>query len=179
MLDLGAGRMELRRRLPLGSAYQPTDLVAWSSDCIAIDLNATPLPDGDASVEPTELARFRLPYCTCCGGTLMPNVVFFGDNVPPARTAIALEQMERADALLVVGSSLMVFSGFRFCRMAQAAGKPIAAINHGRTRADDLLDIKIEESAERVLPLALELLTRGSDQTDGDTPSIPLDGGIL
>jgi len=141
--------------------------------------NATPLPDGDASVEPTELARFRLPFCTCCGGTLMPNVVFFGDNVPPARTAIALEQMERADALLVVGSSLMVYSGFRFCRMAQAARKPMAAINIGRTRADELLDIKIEESAERVLPLALELLTRGSDQTDGDKPSIPLDGGIL
>ncbi|MBW8898405.1 MAG: NAD-dependent deacetylase [Massilia sp.] len=124
--------------------------------------NATPLPDGDASVEPTELARFRLPFCTCCGGTLMPHVVFFGDNVPPARTAIALEQMERADALLVVGSSLMVYSGFRFCRMAQAAGKPMAAINLGRTRADELLDIKIEESAERVLPLALELLTRGA-----------------
>jgi len=141
--------------------------------------NATPLPDGDASVEPTELARFRLPFCTCCGGTLMPNVVFFGDNVPPARTAIALEQMERADALLVVGSSLMVYSGFRFCRVAQAAGKPMAAINLGRTRADELLDIKIEESAERVLPLALELLTRGSDPTDGDKPSIPLDGGIL
>jgi NAD-dependent SIR2 family protein deacetylase len=142
--------------------------------------NATPLPDGDASVEPTELASFRLPYCTCCGGTLMPNVVFFGDNVPPARTAIALEQMERADALLVVGSSLMVYSGFRFCRMAQAAGKPIAAINLGRTRADDLLDIKIEESAERVLPLALDMLIKDSEQTERDnTPSIPLDGGIL
>ena len=141
--------------------------------------NATPLPDGDASVEPTELADFRLPYCTCCGGTLMPNVVFFGDNVPPARTAIALEQMERAGALLVVGSSLMVYSGFRFCRMARAAGKPIAAINLGRTRADDLLDIKIEESAERVLPPALELLTRRLDGTGGDTPSIQLDGGIL
>jgi NAD-dependent SIR2 family protein deacetylase len=141
--------------------------------------NATPLPDGDASVEPTELAGFRLPYCTCCGGPLMPNVVFFGDNVPPARTAIALEQMERADALLVVGSSLMVYSGFRFCRMAQAAGKPIAAINLGRTRADDLLDIKIEESAERVLPLVLDMLTTGSEDTERDTPSIPLDGGIL
>ena len=141
--------------------------------------NATPLPDGDASVEPTELARFRLPFCTCCGGTLMTKVVLFGDNVPPARTAIALEQMERADALLVVGSSLMVYSGFRFCRMAQAAGKPMAAINLGRTRADELLDIKIEESAERVLPLALELLTRGSDLTEGDKPFIPLDGGIL
>jgi len=140
---------------------------------------ATPLPDGDASVEPTELASFRLPFCTCCGGTLMPNVVFFGDNVPPARTAIALEQMERADALLVVGSSLMVYSGFRFCRMAQASGKPIAAINLGRTRADDLLDIKIEESAERLLPLALELLTQEADHTGRDKPSFQLDGGTL
>jgi NAD-dependent SIR2 family protein deacetylase len=87
--------------------------------------------------------------------------------------------MERADALLVVGSSLMVYSGFRFCRMAQAAGKPIAAINLGRTRADDLLDIKIEESAERVLPLALDMLIKSSEQTERDNISIPLDGGIL
>jgi NAD-dependent SIR2 family protein deacetylase len=141
--------------------------------------DATPLPDGDASVEPAELAAFRLPFCTCCGGTLMPNVVFFGDNVPPARTAIALEQMARADALLVVGSSLMVYSGFRFCRMARADGKPIAAINLGRTRADDLLDIKIEETAERVLPLALELLTGSPDQTERNKPSNQPDGGIL
>jgi NAD-dependent SIR2 family protein deacetylase len=139
--------------------------------------NATPLPDGDASVEPTELADFRLPWCTCCSGTLMPNVVFFGDNVPPARTTIALAQMERADALLVVGSSLMVYSGFRFCRMAQASGKPIAAINLGRTRADDLLDIKIEDSSERVLPLALQLL--GADRRPTEMPSLPLDGGHL
>jgi NAD-dependent SIR2 family protein deacetylase len=140
--------------------------------------SAAALPDGDAAVEPAELADFRLPWCSCCGGTLMPDVVFFGDNVPPARTAIALAQMERADALLVVGSSLMVYSGFRFCRLAQAAGKPIAAINLGRTRADDLLDIKIEDSAERVLPLALERLSRGSE-TGRDTPSNQLDGGIL
>jgi NAD-dependent SIR2 family protein deacetylase len=85
--------------------------------------------------------------------------------------------MERADALLVVGSSLMVYSGFRFCRMAQASGKPIAAINFGRTRADDLLDIKIEDASERVLPLALQLLTAG--RAPSDTPSIQLDGGIL
>jgi NAD-dependent SIR2 family protein deacetylase len=142
--------------------------------------NATPLPDGDASVEPAELADFRLPWCTCCGGTLMPNVVFFGDNVPPARTAIALGQMERADALLVVGSSLMVYSGFRFCRMAQASGKPIAAINLGRTRADDLLDIKIETSSEHVLPLALQRLGEAIHPSHRRAiPSIPLDGGHL
>ncbi|HBI69528.1 MAG TPA: NAD-dependent deacetylase, partial [Massilia sp.] len=91
-------------------------------------------------------------------GTLMPDVVFFGDNVPPARTAHALALMEAADALLVVGSSLMVFSGFRFCRMAAAAGKPIAAVNLGRTRADDLISMKIEDSAEQLLPQVVRLL---------------------
>jgi NAD-dependent SIR2 family protein deacetylase len=147
-----------------------------------VGANATPLPDGDASVEPAELADFRLPVCVNCGGTLMPNVVFFGDNVPPARTAIALAQMERADALLVVGSSLMVYSGFRFCRMAVASGKPIAAINLGRTRADDILDLKVEASSEYVLPLVLERLVRRREAQQGrqqTTPSIQLDGGIL
>jgi NAD-dependent SIR2 family protein deacetylase len=64
----------------------------------------------------------------------------------------ALGLMEAADALLVVGSSLMVFSGFRFCRMAAASGKPIAAINLGVTRADELLALKIDGSAEQLLP---------------------------
>ena len=119
---------------------------------------AVPLPDGDAQIEPESLGDFTLPVCPHCGGTLMPDVVFFGDNVPPARTAQALGLMEAADALLVVGSSLMVFSGFRFCRMAAAAGKPIAAVNLGRTRADDLISMKIEDSAEQLLPQVVRLL---------------------
>jgi NAD-dependent SIR2 family protein deacetylase len=72
----------------------------------------------------------------------------------------ALDQMQRADALLVIGSSLMVYSGFRFCRMAQESGKPIAAVNLGRTRADHLLSLKIEESSERILPHVQELLNQ-------------------
>jgi len=119
---------------------------------------ATPLPDGDAAVEPDALEQFCLPWCVHCGGALAPDVVFFGDGIPPPRTACALAQMEAADALLVVGSSLMVYSGFRFCRMAKESGKPIAAVNLGRTRADDLLSIKIEESAERLLPRVADLL---------------------
>ena len=113
---------------------------------------ATPLPDGDAAIEPDSLTGFHLPGCIDCGGALCPDVVFFGDGIPPARTATALARMEAADALLVVGSSLMVYSGFRFCRMAQASGKPIAAVNLGRTRADDMLALKLEVSAERLLP---------------------------
>ena len=113
---------------------------------------AAAAPDGDAHLEPDALAEFHVADCIHCGGTLKPDVVFFGDGVAPARTAQAMAAMEAADALLVVGSSLMVFSGFRFCRMAAASGKPIAAINLGITRADDLLSLKIDGSAERLLP---------------------------
>ena len=119
---------------------------------------ATPLPDGDAALDPDAATGVEIPACVHCGGVLMPDVVFFGDNVPPARTACALAQMEAADALLVIGSSLMVYSGFRFCRLAQAAGKPIAAVNLGRTRADDMLALKIEASAEQLLPQVAQLL---------------------
>jgi len=120
---------------------------------------AQPLPDGDAAIEPDALQDFHAPACTACGGVLMPDVVFFGDNVPAARTAQALAEMEAADALLVVGSSLMVFSGYRFCRLAAAAGKPIAAINAGKTRADDLLSLKLELPAQEVLPRLVDLLS--------------------
>ena len=113
---------------------------------------AAAAPDGDAHVEPDALAEFHVPRCIYCDGTLKPDVVFFGDGVAPACTQQALARMEAADALLVVGSSLMVFSGFRFCRMAAASGKPVAAINLGVTRADDLLTLKIDGSAEQVLP---------------------------
>jgi NAD-dependent SIR2 family protein deacetylase len=122
---------------------------------------ARPLPDGDAQVEPEFLDDFRLPVCSHCGGTLMPDVVFFGDNVPAARTACALAQLEAADSLLVVGSSLMVYSGFRFCRLAHEAGKPIAAVNLGRTRADHMIGLKLEHSAEQLLPRVASLLRAG------------------
>ena len=119
---------------------------------------AEALPDGDAALEPEALEHFRLPCCAQCGGTLQPDVVFFGDNIPPARTAAALRAMDEADALLVVGTSLMVFSGYRFCKLASETGKPIAAINAGVTRADGLLDFKVAASAEQLLPLLAQRL---------------------
>lgn len=124
------------------------------------DAIAQPLPDGDAQIEPEALEDFHIPACLLCGGTLQPDVVFFGDNVPPERTAAALDWMARADALLVVGSSLMVFSGFRFCKLAAEAGKQIAAVNVGKTRADDLLSLKIEAAAQDVLPQLAQRFAR-------------------
>lgn len=121
--------------------------------------SAQPLPDGDAQVEPEALEDFTVPACEQCGGMLQPDVVFFGDNVPPERSSAALNAMQEADALLVVGSSLVVFSGYRFCRMAAEAGKPIAAINAGKTRADDLISLKVVQPAQEILPqLAARLL---------------------
>jgi NAD-dependent SIR2 family protein deacetylase len=114
--------------------------------------NAQPLPDGDAQLEPEALEHFSVPQCGNCGGVLQPDVVFFGDTIPRDRTELALQTMAEADALLVVGSSLMVFSGYRFCKLAAETGKPIAAINAGVTRADALLSLKLALSAETALP---------------------------
>jgi NAD-dependent SIR2 family protein deacetylase len=125
-----------------------------------VDALAQPAPDGDAHIEPDALDTFHAPFCLHCNGTLTPDVIFFGDNIPAPRTNEALRRMDEADALLVVGSSLMVYSGFRFARMAAASGKPIAAINQGITRADDLIDLKVEASAEALLPRVVALLQR-------------------
>lgn len=116
------------------------------------------LPDGDAQLEPQALEEFHLPSCERCGGILQPDVVFFGDGVPRMRTEAAEKALARADALLVVGSSLMVFSGYRFCRMAAEAGKPIAAVNRGITRADPLLSLKSEVASELILPELVQRL---------------------
>jgi len=119
---------------------------------------AVPAPDGDAHLEPDFLADFRIPHCVRCSGMLKPDVVFFGDGVPRLHTEAAEQRLTNADALLVVGSSLMVYSGYRLCKIAAECGKRIAAINLGKTRADHLLSLKIEEPSEQVLPLLTRLL---------------------
>ena len=118
-------------------------------------LSAEAAPDGDADLEGRDFGHFRVPACEACGGMLKPDVVFFGENVPRARYEQARAALGQSDALLVVGSSLMVYSGFRFARMAHEAGQPIALLNQGRTRADDLASLKIEADCETTLQGAL------------------------
>jgi len=101
-------------------------------------------PDGDADLDTVELDGFRLPSCDVCGGILKPDVVFFGENVPRPRVDRVFAAIERADALLVLGSSLKVYSGYRFCREAARLGVPMAAVNLGVTRADESLLLKVE-----------------------------------
>jgi NAD-dependent SIR2 family protein deacetylase len=108
----------------------------------------TPAPDGDAILDVADHAGFNVPACAYCGGMLKPDVVFFGETIPPDRVSRALNALTGSDALLVIGSSLMVYSGFRFCRIAAEHGIPIAAVNPGRTRADDLLSLKIRAPFE-------------------------------
>jgi NAD-dependent SIR2 family protein deacetylase len=115
------------------------------------DSGAAAAPDGDADLEPGGLDRFRVPHCERCGGMLKPDVVFFGESVPRDRVDAALTALEEADAMLVVGSSLMVRSGYRFCEHAIRTGKLVAAINRGRTRADHLFSLKVERACGEVL----------------------------
>ncbi|SHF60476.1 NAD-dependent protein deacetylase, SIR2 family [Microbulbifer donghaiensis] len=118
---------------------------------------AATAPDGDADLE-ADFSNFHVADCPDCGGILKPDVVFFGDNVPKDRVQQALDALQASDALLVIGSSLMVYSGFRFCRYAQQWHKPMAALNLGRTRADDLLDLKLNARIAETLRIALARL---------------------
>jgi len=111
---------------------------------------AAAAPDGDANL-PDAAADFAVPACPACGGVLKPDVVFFGDSVPPLRVQAVKEAIDAAGGLLVVGSSLMVYSGFRFAEHAHRRGKPVVAVNLGRTRADHLLAAKVEQDCDAFL----------------------------
>jgi NAD-dependent SIR2 family protein deacetylase len=124
-------------------------------------VDATQAPDGDTLLDESFEARFEVPHCPHCGGERMkPDVVFFGENVAPPTAANAMARIEQADGLLVVGSSLMAYSAFRLCRATVEQDKPIIAINIGKTRADDLLTMKLETPCEQLLPHLTEQLIR-------------------
>ena len=119
-------------------------------------LDARDAPDGDANLDGVDFSSFKIPACEHCGGILKPDVVFFGESVPRERVTAAMDAVERADAMLVIGSSLMVYSGFRFVQAASKAGKPIAAVNLGRTRADELLALKVNQPCVAALAFLLD-----------------------
>lgn len=136
------------RRIPRGGEFQAELLrsnPAWA------EVDALDAPDGDADLQEQDFSGFNVPVCDQCGGMLKPDVVFFGENVPRDRVDAAMQAMREADAVLVVGSSLMVYSGYRFVHAAALAGKPVAAVNLGRTRADPLLSLKIDQSCAQAL----------------------------
>jgi len=109
-------------------------------------------PDGDAELDAERVAGFTVVGCRSCGGELKPDVVFFGGTVSEPTLAAAWDLFAAAEALLVVGSSLAVFSGFRFVRRAQEQGLPIALVNIGPTRADEIAAVKVSAPAGAILP---------------------------
>ena len=113
-------------------------------------------PDADAVVGDT--TSFRIVDCSKCGGMLKPDIVYFGESVPKGRVDEAYSLLDAADALLVAGSSLTVYSGYRFVRHASALGIPIAIINRGSTRGDDLATVKIDNGCSPMLALLADEL---------------------
>lgn len=116
-------------------------------------------PDGDADLPDALVADFTVVPCAVCGGVLMPDVVFFGGNVPRATLDAAWAAFDRAELLLVVGSSLTVFSGYRFVRRAAERSVPVAIVNRGPTRGDPHATILVDARAGDALPVLARGLT--------------------
>ncbi len=114
-------------------------------------------PDGDADVQ-VDVSSVEVPTCLDCKGILKPDVVFFGDTVDPSIVQSVYKSVSEADGLLIVGSSLKVYSGFRFCKRAAELKKPIVCINPGDTRGDDLYKLKIKSDCVGVLTELIEAL---------------------
>lgn len=118
-------------------------------------------PDGDADVADRYVKAFRVPECRRCAGTLKPDVVFFGESVPRALVSRAWALFGEAELLLVVGSSLAVFSGYRFVLEAEKRRLPVAILNLGPTRGDGRAQLKVEGKVGEVLPVLAESLGVG------------------
>lgn len=146
---LDCGRITSRRRLQLRINRLNPD---WSEHA------AEHTPDGDADLPRSATQDFRVPDCAACGGVLKPNVVFFGENTAPDPVAAAWALHREADALLVAGSSLTVYSGFRFVRGAVEADKPVGIVNLGDTRGTPLADVHVDGRTGRVLPRLADVL---------------------
>ncbi|MEX2610906.1 MAG: NAD-dependent protein deacetylase [Gemmatimonadota bacterium] len=146
-------RAALQQRL-LAMNVGWTERLRSAADAVRIES----APDGDAELPPAALTSFRVPDCADCRGLLKPDVVFFGENVPRERVDEAWRLFHEADVLLVVGSSLAVYSGRRFVYMARDTGLPVAVVNLGPTRADEMAAVKVEGSVGVLLPRLAEEL---------------------
>jgi NAD-dependent SIR2 family protein deacetylase len=117
-------------------------------------------PDGDLALPDELVEQFRLVACRRCGGVLKPDVVFFGETVPRDRFRGALDQLAESRALLVLGSSLQVGSGYRFATAASRAGLSVAIVNRGATRADHLATVRLDAALGEVLPALAQQVAR-------------------
>ena len=143
------GRLDQVICMDCGVIVPRRDVQAWLEERNPHLQNRSfePAPDGDADME-MDFSSVEVPHCSACGGILKPHVVFYGDSVERSIVNVINSKVEGADGVLVVGSSLMVFSSYRFIRHAHASGVPVAALNQGVTRADDMFTLKVEAPAD-------------------------------
>ncbi|XP_010879332.2 NAD-dependent protein lipoamidase sirtuin-4, mitochondrial [Esox lucius] len=144
VLCLGCGavspRADLQKRF---TALNPD----WGiqSGCVA--------PDGDVFIEDEQALHFRVPSCKDCGGILKPQVTFFGDTVDRRTVQFVHGRLVEADAVLVAGSSLQVYSGYRFLLAAAEQKTPVAILNIGPTRADHIAEVRVNARCGEVLTI--------------------------
>lgn len=120
-------------------------------------------PDGDAELPRSVVEEFQIPACSKCGGIIKPNVVFFGENVPKQTVEAAYEVVENAEALLVAGTSLAVYSGLRFLDRAAKLGLPAVVVNMGEVRGAHLAAIHVEAPLGKTLPALVDRLIQPAD----------------
>ena len=118
--------------------------------------NIVKAPDGDAYVEDKVTETIKLVSCETCQGVIMPDVVFFGGSVPKHIHEETNALFLQSKGLLVLGSSLMVYSSYRFCKLAKQYAKPLVILNRGKTRADDLADLHIKQDCTLILKHCLD-----------------------
>ena len=139
------GRLDQVVCMDCGEIGSREDVQKWleAHNSYLDNLRVTQRPDGDAEIEGAALKEMRLPSCTYCSGLIKPNVVFYGGLVEKKIISRVFDQLSKCDALLVVGSSLMVYSSYRYCKFAHDHAMPILCVNEGITRADELLSLKV------------------------------------
>ena len=115
-------------------------------------------PDGDVLLSDDLIKDFKVPDCRNCGGVLKPDVVFFGDNVPRDRVKFVHERLKESDAVLALGSSLQVYSAYRFIVAAKERRLPLAIVNIGATRADNLATLRVHSKIGEIVSILNEFV---------------------
>ena len=121
-------------------------------------------PDGDADLPEHFVSNFQSPHCQSCGGALMPEVVFFGGTVPSSTVEACYDLIDESEGMIVLGSSLSVYSGLRFCRYTVSQAKPLVVLNQGQTRADDICQHKFDEAPFELLAQCTQRLSQSHQE---------------
>ena len=142
------GRLDRVKCLDCGQVTSREAIQSWieTHNKLPNTASLTLRPDGDADLPDQYVTDFKVPQCKKCRGVVMPEVVFFGGTVPGPVVDECYQMIDAAEGMLVVGSSLSVYSGLRFCRYAVDQGKPLIILNQGQTRADDLCTRKFSDT---------------------------------